>query len=89
MTVQVPDLVTGAGEQRAEALIRKALAIPGLSLAVPSGGATLALTKKIVREHAGELLEPQWHLVSTIDDVELYEALERRFPKPSATQAAA
>ncbi|HEY5998610.1 MAG TPA: hypothetical protein VI078_04820 [bacterium] len=88
LTVQVPDLVELAGETRAEALIRKALAIPGLALAVPSGGATLDLAKRIVRERAADLLEPQWQLVTGIDDVELYEALERRFPAKSPAEVA-
>jgi len=48
MTVQVPDLVALAGEERAKQLMLQAIAIPGLSLNIPSGGSTLELAKRLV-----------------------------------------
>ena|GEM_PF-3301491 len=70
-TIHVPDLVSAAGEKRAGELILKAIAIPGLSLKIPSGGETLLLAKRLVTEHAGELIGPQWELVTDIDDTDL------------------
>ena len=80
LTVNVPDLVTLAGEKRATALIMKALAIPGLTLRVPSGERTLELTKQLMKTNANKLIEPQWELVTSIRDLELYDALAKRFP---------
>ena len=80
LTVNVPDLVTLAGEKRASALILKAIAIPGLTLRVPSGEGTLDLAKRLARENANKLIEPQWGLVTSIRDLDLYDAQVRRFP---------
>lgn len=79
-TVQVPDLITLSDEKHAEETLLKALAIPGLSLSVPSGGATLDLAKRLVRENAEKLNTPQWALVTSIEDTALYEALSKKFP---------
>lgn len=80
MTILIPDLVSLIGEKGAERLILKAIAIPGLSLKIPSGGETLTLAKRLVREHSGDLIQPQWGLVTGLDDTELYEVMARRFP---------
>lgn len=80
MTILIPDLVSLIGEKGAEKLILKAIAIPGLSLRIPSGGKTLTLAKRLVREHVGDLIEPQWGLVTGLDDTELYEVMAKRFP---------
>jgi tetratricopeptide (TPR) repeat protein len=83
MTIQVPDLVSLSGEKRTEELILRAIAIPGISLRVPSGGKTLTLAKRLVREHVGDLIEPQWELVTGVEDTELYEVMAKRFPDKS------
>ncbi|MDD1750660.1 MAG: tetratricopeptide repeat protein, partial [Methanothrix sp.] len=80
LAVNVPDLVTLAGEKRSSALILKALAIPGLTLRVPSGERTLELAKQLVKANASKLIEPQWELVTSIRDLELYDTLAKRFP---------
>jgi tetratricopeptide (TPR) repeat protein len=80
LTVNVPDLVALAGEKRAASLILKAIAVPGLTLRVPAGKQTLELTKQLVLSNATRLIEPQWQLVTSIDDLKLYEALAMRFP---------
>jgi tetratricopeptide (TPR) repeat protein len=80
-TILVPDLVFLAGEKEAEKIILKAIAIPGISLKVPSGEKTLALAKRLLKEHVSDLIEPQWSLVTGLDDVELYEAMAKLFPE--------
>ncbi len=82
--ITIPDLVALAGEKKAEELVLQAIRIPRSRVYVPSGGETLALVKRLVREHVEELSAPRWDLVSTPDDVALYEALARRFPEPGA-----
>ncbi|CAG0979063.1 hypothetical protein BURK2_01737 [Burkholderiales bacterium] len=79
--VVVPDLVSIAGEAQSESLILRALKLPGVTISVPSGGATHALAKKIAKRQIKSLVEPQWELVTGINDVELYEALAARFPE--------
>jgi tetratricopeptide (TPR) repeat protein len=79
--IQVPDLVSLAGEEKAKGLILKTIVIPGLSMRVPSGGKTLALAKQLVREHANRLIGPQWELVTGEEDTALYEAMDKRFPQ--------
>jgi len=86
VSVQVPDLVTLAGEKRAEELLTKALSLPGVGLNVPSGGATLKLAKRVVLNKIDSLTEPQWELITSIDDVELYEAINKRFPEKTDKQ---
>jgi tetratricopeptide (TPR) repeat protein len=80
----VPDLVEMAGEKRAEESILKAMAVPGVSLRVPSGGKTLDLAKRLVTSRVDLLTEPQWELVTGLSDTELYEAMNSRFPEKGA-----
>jgi tetratricopeptide (TPR) repeat protein len=82
--VLVPDLVALAGEKRAGEVLLKALSIPGVSLRVPSGGQTLDLAKFLATNRADLLTEPQWELVTGLNDTELYEAMSRRFPDKDA-----
>ena len=83
VSIQAPDLVKLAGQKRAEELILKALAVPGLSLSVPSGGVTLELAKQLTLANATALTDPQWELVTGFDDIELFEAMAKRFPEKS------
>jgi tetratricopeptide (TPR) repeat protein len=80
LTVNVPDIVSLAGEKRATALIKYAITIPGVTLRVPSGDRTLELAKQIVQENANKLIEPQWDLVTSIYDLDLYDYQAKRFP---------
>ncbi|RII26830.1 MAG: hypothetical protein CXR31_10530 [Geobacter sp.] len=82
--VLIPDLVAMTEEKRAEQLILKAMAVPGVSLRVPSGGSTLDLAKRLVIKHADLLTEPQWELVTDLSDTALYEAMNSRFPEQTA-----
>ncbi|OGU17415.1 MAG: hypothetical protein A2076_04545 [Geobacteraceae bacterium GWC2_53_11] len=80
----MPDLVAMAGEKRAEELILNAMAVPGVSLRVPSGGSTLNLAKRLAVKRVDLLTEPQWELVTGLNDTELYEAMNNRFPEKAA-----
>lgn len=79
--LQIPDLVGMAGEKRAEEAILKAMTIPGVSLRVPSGGKTLDLAKRLATKRVDLLTDPQWELVTSLNDTELYEAINTRFPE--------
>lgn len=86
-TLRVPELVGLAGEAKAEALLREALAIPGVRLTIPGRGATLALAQRVALSLAGTLKTPQWELVDSPAAWELYEAMAKQFP--TAPDAAA
>ncbi len=80
-TVNVPDLVTLVGQERAEKLLRSALAAP-VQLTVAVGDDTRALAQRLALEMADQLKVAQWQLVCTLDAVPLYEALEKKFETP-------
>ncbi len=79
--LEMPDIVSLAGPERAAALIQKALAVPGLRLEIP-GDPTLRLAQKTAMAQMETLPSPQWGLVdSSPDGVGLFEALSRKFPR--------
>lgn len=87
--LEMPDVVALAGQARAEALIRKAIAVPGLRLDIP-GEATLRLAQEIVLAQMESLPAPQWRLVDeSPSGIELFEALARKFPQPRDDEPAA
>ena len=77
--VQVPDLVTLAGEERARVLLKKTLK-KQVKLYFTNASATLRLAQKLALEHHAELAAPQWPLTHSIDQVELYELMTEKFP---------
>ena len=78
--IKIPDLVSLAGEQKAETLIRKTILLPNVQLFVPSGGPTLKITQRLVFDLLPKIKQPQWGLIASPDDVALYEAMRKRFP---------
>ena len=85
--VRVPNLVSLVGEQKAEDFLRRALQQENVTLSI-DGEATSKLAQKLALELIDKLKKPQWDLVNSLESVELYEALEKRFgqtKKPAAT----
>ncbi len=85
-SVEVPDLVTLVGEDKASGILSQALTLP-VSLRVESGDATRALARRLAVKNLDALQAPQWALVDSIDSADLYEGLARKFPagNPSDT----
>ena len=82
----LPDLVARAGPENTAALIRKALAIPGLRLEI-TDPATLQLAQQITLEMLPTLPSPQWALADDSDlGRELFEKLSGRFARPPAAE---
>lgn len=77
--LQLPDLVALVGPEETRQFIDGALQLPKVALSVPGGGETLALAQQIALERADTLKTAQWQLVQTMDSIELYEALDKRF----------
>jgi tetratricopeptide (TPR) repeat protein len=80
LRLQVPDLVTLVGEQRATDFLRNALRNGKGEIYVERGEATKKLARKLALEMAGELKAPQWALADSLDATALYEAMAKRFP---------
>jgi tetratricopeptide (TPR) repeat protein len=77
--LSVPNLVSQAGAEKAEAFLRKALVTPNVSLQFSQANETSRLAQKLAMELMDQLKTPQWGLVNSLDAVELYEALDKHF----------
>ena len=79
MRLQVPDLVSLVGEEKATALLREALRSEKGEISIPRGIATVKLARKLAMEMVSDLRGPQWALAESLDSVSLYEAMSKRF----------
>ncbi len=77
--LQIPDLVSLVGPQKAEVFLRDALVKFKAQLQIDPETATDTLAQRLALELVGQLKVPQWSLVNTLDSVNLYEAMETRF----------
>ena len=86
--ISIPNLLALTDASDAKALILETFKLSGVSVRIPSGGKTLALAKKIAQEHIEELKTPQWNLITSGEDVTLFEAMQKQFPaKTTANEA--
>lgn len=77
--VQVPNLVSLIGAEKAEVFLRKALVAPNVTLQFNQPNDTSRLAQKLALELMPQLKTPQWGLVNSLNAVDLYEALDKRF----------
>ncbi len=77
--LQVPNLVSLIGAVKTESFLRQALVTPNVSLQFNQPNDTSRLAQKLALELMPQLKTPQWGLVNSLDAVELYEALDKRF----------
>lgn len=82
-TRDIPDLVTLAGAEKAEALLRRTLQLRGMEINEVQGEATRALAVKLATELAPTASAAPWRLVNGFsrETIALFEALDRRFPR--------
>jgi len=78
--VEIPDIITLAGKQKAESWVEKMLPTSKRSFSVPTGGETKKMIQSIVLRKIDDLIAPQWTLVNDLDSIELYEAIDKKFP---------
>ncbi len=76
--VHLPDLVGIIGQDRATPYVRRALLSKANSLSI-DGKATRVLARQLALASVGEMKVPRWTLVDSLDALELYEALEKKF----------
>jgi tetratricopeptide (TPR) repeat protein len=81
--VSIPNLSALVGTNQAEAFLRRVLVEEKVMLRVEPGTATHRLAQKLAVELVDKLKTPQWQLVDSLDAVELYEALQKRFTSPA------
>jgi tetratricopeptide (TPR) repeat protein len=81
--LEVPNLVSLIGREKAEAILRKMLVTPGVALEFNLPSETSRLARKLALELVDQIKTPQWGLVNSLDATELYEALDKRFPTPT------
>lgn len=81
-SIRLPDLVATIGETNATPYLRRALLSKARSLSV-KGNATEALARKIALAEINDLKVPRWELVNSLDALDLYEAMAKKFAQPS------
>jgi tetratricopeptide (TPR) repeat protein len=87
--MRLPNIVALVGEEKAEAFLRNALTNYNVTLAIEDSNATAALARKIALQVVDQLKAPQWALVNSLDSLELFEALDKKFTKPAKPAAPA
>jgi len=85
--LQVPNLVSLIGAEKTEAFLRKALVTPNVALQFNQPNDTSRLSQKLALELMDQLKTAQWGLVNSLDAVDLYEALDKRFGTPTNSLA--
>ncbi len=86
--LRIPNLVSLVGMEKAEAFLRRALQQENLSLEFEGQNETSRLGQKLALEMMAQLKKPQWSLVNSLDTVELYEAMDKRFGQEKEKPAA-
>lgn len=83
-SLAVPDLVRFAGRAAAEPLLVRALRLDAELHLWSAGESTRRALSELALLHVDRLKRPRWDLVTSLQDVALYEALARKFPAKSA-----
>lgn len=86
-SVNLPDLVGVLGEADATPLVRRAVLSKARDLSI-QGKATEALARKLALALVNDLKVARWELADSIDSVELYEALEKKFTQAKPAKPA-
>ena len=77
--LQMPNLIAQVGTEKAEAFLRKALVAPNVYFQFGEANETSRLAQKLALKMVDQLKAPHWELVNSLDAVDLYEALDKRF----------
>lgn len=89
-SLNLPDLVGVIGQDEATPYVHRALLSKASNLSI-EGKTTQALARQLALAVVNEMKVPRWGLVESLDAVELYEALEKKFAqtKPEKSASAA
>jgi tetratricopeptide (TPR) repeat protein len=78
--LEIPDLVTLVGEKKTSDLIRRILQTKALELRVKNGRETTQLARRLTVAEIETVAVPPWTLCESLDALNLYEALIKKFP---------
>ncbi|MEY2440417.1 MAG: hypothetical protein QOI34_1802, partial [Verrucomicrobiota bacterium] len=81
LVLQLPDLVSLVGEERAAKFLRQALRDEKGEISIERGVATQKLARKLAVEMVNDLKGAQWGLATSLDATALYEGMAKRFPE--------
>ncbi|MEO6036092.1 MAG: tetratricopeptide repeat protein [Verrucomicrobiota bacterium] len=79
--LRIPNLVSLVGTAKSEEFLRRALLKENSILSIEGANDTSRLAQKLALEMLATLKKPHWELINSLDSVELYEAMEKRFPE--------
>jgi len=77
--LELPDLLTLLGPERAERFLRRVLVESPRLLTFSQAEETQSLARRLALELVDKLRAPQWKLACALDGAPLYEALQKRF----------
>lgn len=89
--IYLPDFTNMVPEEQAKQYIERALKTDHVRINVIVSPKTLELAQRIALELIDQLQIPQWGLIRSVDAVELFEAMQKKFqpaPKPGLTKTA-
>jgi tetratricopeptide (TPR) repeat protein len=78
--VELPDLVTILGKDKAAPIILRALLAPSPVITKIMGIETQALARELALAQVDKLQVAPWYLTQSLDGADLYEALHKKFP---------
>lgn len=76
--LQVPDLVTLTGTEKATGLVRRSLTSP-VAVEIAIGDETRSLAQRLALENPAALRAAHWSLVDSMEGARLYEVFQERF----------
>ncbi len=82
--LEIPNLLRGADRETVAPLLLRALRLDVEFQLWQTGEPTRRLLAELTLRHIDEVKRPHWELVSGLDDVALYEALDKKFPSRRA-----
>jgi tetratricopeptide (TPR) repeat protein len=86
--IRIPNLISLVGVQKTEAFLRRALQHEHVKLTLDEQNETSRLAQKLALEMIDQLKQPQWGLIHSLDSIELYEAMDKRFSREKEKQPA-
>ena len=75
----IPNIVALAGVEKSEAFLRRALQEGNIKINIKGQNETLRLAQRLALEMMATLKKPHWELINSLDSIELYEAMDKRF----------
>ena len=85
--IRVPNLVAIVGVEKTTAFLKSALTNQIVTLSFEQENATSRLARRFAIELLDQIKTPPWSLVNSLDATELYEALNKKFPKSTNSVA--